>query len=311
MIKLREATESEKAGWLDDWSARLQSWYTKPDVPAEWAERQIQQRLGRYQLTDLVAATAVTLAITAGDDLVGLVAIAAPDERAAGTAVISDVWVAEPHRRQGYARQAVRLAEDWARDHDAVRVMVGTDPAQPSHAALFSRYPIRAIQMIKRLAPPVTLPDGVSARPMTPAEFDTWREHTVRDYAAQMAASGAVPDAQAATEAARQFEELLPDGLASANQTLLSLIAGGEQVAMNWIGHRYGPATSWVYDVVVGEGYRGQGYGRPAMLIGEQATLAAGDTHLGLNVFGQNSVAIHLYESLGYRAYDHARSLDL
>ena len=47
------------------------------------------------------------------------------------------------------------------------------------------------------------------------------------------------------------------------------------------------------------------------MIIGERATLEAGDTHLALNVFGQNHVAISLYNAMGYRAYDAGRSVDL
>ena len=47
------------------------------------------------------------------------------------------------------------------------------------------------------------------------------------------------------------------------------------------------------------------------MIIGERATLEAGDTHLALNVFGQNHVAISLYTAMGYRAYDAGRSVDL
>ena len=47
------------------------------------------------------------------------------------------------------------------------------------------------------------------------------------------------------------------------------------------------------------------------MVIGERATISAGDTHLGLNVFGHNAVAIGMYESMGYRAYDYGRSIEL
>jgi len=61
----------------------------------------------------------------------------------------------------------------------------------------------------------------------------------------------------------------------------------------------------------VHEGYRGKGYGRAAMVIGERATLDAGDTHLALNVFGHNHIAISLYNGMGYRAYDAGRSVDL
>jgi hypothetical protein len=48
-----------------------------------------------------------------------------------------------------------------------------------------------------------------------------------------------------------------------------------------------------------------------AMILGEAATVAAGDTHLGLNVFGHNSAAIGLYLSMGYRDYDDSRSVEL
>jgi hypothetical protein len=47
------------------------------------------------------------------------------------------------------------------------------------------------------------------------------------------------------------------------------------------------------------------------MIIGEEATVAAGDTHLGLNVFGHNTPAISLYQSMGYCGYDDARSIEL
>lgn len=307
MIKLREATISEAAAWLTDWTARLQSWYAQPDVSAEWAAQHVERRLATHR----AAPRAATLALTSGQEWVGVLAVSAVDEAGGCVAVINDVWVAESHRHQGHAALALRHAEDWARDQDATSVVAVTNPAEPAHAALFGRYPLRGIQMIKKLPAAVLLPDGVSARPMTGTEFPAWRGHMERGYAADMAAAGVLSDAEAATESARQLDMLLPDGLATDGHTFLSLDAGGEPVATIWIGHRYAPGTSWVYNVEVQAGYRGRGYGRAAMLMGEQATLAAGDSHLGLNVFGQNSVAIRLYESMAYRAYDHHRSADL
>ena len=47
------------------------------------------------------------------------------------------------------------------------------------------------------------------------------------------------------------------------------------------------------------------------MIVGERAAIDVGDTHLALNVFGQNRVAISLYNAMGYRAYDAGRSVDL
>jgi ribosomal protein S18 acetylase RimI-like enzyme len=45
------------------------------------------------------------------------------------------------------------------------------------------------------------------------------------------------------------------------------------------------------------------------MQAGEVASLAAGDHRLGLYVFGHNTVAVRLYESLGYQVVDQSWSL--
>ncbi len=45
---------------------------------------------------------------------------------------------------------------------------------------------------------------------------------------------------------------------------------------------------------------RGKGYGRSIMLAGEEECRRRGYEFLDLNVFGNNSTAISLYDSLGY-----------
>ncbi len=47
--------------------------------------------------------------------------------------------------------------------------------------------------------------------------------------------------------------------------------------------------------------YRGQGLGRALLEATERAVAECGVGALALNVFGQNAVAIGLYESAGYR----------
>jgi GNAT superfamily N-acetyltransferase len=49
------------------------------------------------------------------------------------------------------------------------------------------------------------------------------------------------------------------------------------------------------------EEHRGKGYGRAAMLAAEQVVQAAGMTHIALNVFGFNTTARAMYDSLRYR----------
>jgi len=170
---------------------------------------------------------------------------------------------------------------------------------------------VRALQMIKKLSGPGVLADGLEGRPMTDAEFGDWRAEMERGYASDVADAGEMTAEQAAASAAAQTNELLPNGLGTANNSFLCLSAGEDVVATNWIAHHRAPGLSWVYAVEVHEGHRGRGYGRAAMVLGERASLDAGDTHLALNVFGHNHVAISLYTAMGYRGYDAGRSVGL
>ena len=307
MIEMREASGLESATWQDGWQRRLESWYGRYDVSAAWASKQVEQKLA----FNLGASAASTYALTADGTVAGLLAVGIVKQGGQPMAMISDLWVAEPHRRRGYASAALRWALSWAQARGAASLWAITDPAEPAHAALFAGYTLRAQQMIKRLGSPGPLPDGLAGRPMTQDEFTAWRAESVRGYAADISGSGTLPAAEAAVRAAAEFDQLLPAGLSTADHTFLCLDAGGEMVATNWICHRRWPGVSWVYGVEVSEQHRGKGYGRAAMVIGEQATLDAGDTHLALNVFGHNTVAISLYDGMGYQAIEKARSIDL
>jgi ribosomal protein S18 acetylase RimI-like enzyme len=307
VIDTRVATDPEMQAWLSDWRARLLSWYTYPDAPADWASAQVDGRIASFSS----APEHVLQALTDGHELIGLLAVSALEQAGQQGAVISDIWIAPEHRGRGYGKLALRKAEEWAMSRRARTVWLVTDPAQALHTALFRAYPVRTQQMIKELSGPGSLADRLTGRLMTDAEYGDWRAETQRGYAADIVEYGSMLPEEAAASSAAQTDQLLPNGLSTANHTFLCLCAGEEVVATNWIAHHRAPGVSWVYAVEVHEGHRGKGYGRAAMIIGERATLDAADTHLALNVFGQNQVAIKLYNSMGYRAYDVGRSVEL
>ena len=307
VISTRPAANDESQAWLEDWRARLHAWYAQPDVTEAWVAAQVERQLAIRH----AAQASATFALMADGVRVGMLAAAAGQQAGSRWGVISDVWIAPQFRGRGYGAGAIRAAEAWARGRGAAVMQAVTNPADPAHAALLARYPVRAHQMIRELASVPPLAAGLEGRAMSSAEFAKWRAEMVRGYAADITDSGSLPAAEAGASAAAQFDRLLPDGLATAGHTLLCLCAGGEVVATNWIGHHVGPGMSWVYGVEVHAGQRGRGYGRAAMVIGEQASVRAGDSHLGLNVFGHNAVAIGLYRGMGYRGYDDARSIDL
>ena len=60
------------------------------------------------------------------------------------------------------------------------------------------------------------------------------------------------------------------------------------------------PGAWWVWDIVINADQRGQGFGRAAMLLGQEYARRHGAITLGLSVFGFNTGARGLYDSLGY-----------
>jgi ribosomal protein S18 acetylase RimI-like enzyme len=74
-------------------------------------------------------------------------------------------------------------------------------------------------------------------------------------------------------------------------------------VGVLWIADKLDPvAKDWyIYDIEVDKAFRGKGYGRLTMQAAEQYVTSHGGKRLGLNVFGPNTVARSLYESMDYQ----------
>ena len=144
----------------------------------------------------------------------------------------------------------------------------------------------------------------VRLRPMTDVEFGTWRASAIESYAADVALASGVPLDLATERSQAEFEELLPDGLATQGSWVLKIVDGadGSDVGTLWIGpHPRRPGAAYVFDIEVDAAQRGRGLGRASMLAAEHLVGEAGITEIGLNVFGFNERARRLYDSLGYR----------
>ena len=112
---------------------------------------------------------------------------------------------------------------------------------------------------------------------------------------------------ETSVEAEAHADELFtlhfPDGVPAANHHVFDLLTGDTVVGSLWIG----PHTDaddrawWVWDVQVDPAYRGKGFGREAMVLAEDLVRDRGGHSLGLEVFGYNTAAWTLYESLGYQ----------
>ncbi len=129
----------------------------------------------------------------------------------------------------------------------------------------------------------------------------SWLAASNAEYVRERIAAGDSPE-YAEERAAESNAQYFPGGVPAAGQLVFDVLADDEPVGVLWLGPmspRH-PHDWWVFDVEIAAEHRGRGLGRAAMLLAEEAARDHGARRLGLNVFGHNTVAQHLYVSLGY-----------
>ena len=142
----------------------------------------------------------------------------------------------------------------------------------------------------------------VQIRAMTRDEFDLYRRRTIREYAADHVRAGNWSQDEAERRAAKETDDLLPDGVDTAGMVLLAAEADGELVGLVWLGRAPRQQVGWwIYDIEVVPAQRRRGYGRALLEAAEREAQSRGGDAIGLNVFGGNDAARRLYESSGYQ----------
>ena len=142
----------------------------------------------------------------------------------------------------------------------------------------------------------------ITLRPMTETEYQRMRAAIFEDYARDIANVTSASIEEGRTAAARQFDQLLLDGIASKGHHFWRIIEErGDAAGDLWALVEPEKQRAFIYFIGIDEPYRGHGYSRAAMLALEAEAKLLGANHIDLNVFGDNTVAIRLYESLGYK----------
>lgn len=143
----------------------------------------------------------------------------------------------------------------------------------------------------------VTLP------PMSPDVWDAWRAASIRAYARDMVRVGSWPAEDAEAWAASLFARLVPDGQNTAGHEFRSVVnEAGEMVGAVWFApdREIGRGAAFLWDIVIDPEHRGRGYGRAAVEVLEALVRALGYDAIRLHVFGDNGIARHLYQAVGY-----------
>jgi ribosomal protein S18 acetylase RimI-like enzyme len=142
----------------------------------------------------------------------------------------------------------------------------------------------------------------VTLRLMTEPEFRAYRARAIDDYAAEVARNTGISDAAAREHAERTTAEELSDGVASPGQRLLiAEDADGERIGHVWLSSKPETDKCFIYDIEVEASVRGKGYGRRLLDLIDHEARAMGVSRIELNIYEDNRVARHLYETSGYR----------
>lgn len=142
----------------------------------------------------------------------------------------------------------------------------------------------------------------VRLRPMTDAEFPAWRENAIRHHAGQVSTATGKRLDVAIEDSRELLAKVLSAGLATEQMDLFVVLDDADrEVGWLWLGPSSQDSTAgFVFDIIIDEDVRGEGYGRATMLAAERHFLAHGKSRVSLDVAGGNDVARSLYESLGY-----------
>jgi ribosomal protein S18 acetylase RimI-like enzyme len=139
---------------------------------------------------------------------------------------------------------------------------------------------------------------------MTEPEYLLYRRRAIRNYAAEKTKAGNWPAEAARKLAERDYDELLPNGQASPNQHLFSIVdeSSGVRVGVLWFG-LIDPAPvreAFLFDFMIYREFCRRGYGSQALQALEAKVKELGLDRISLHVFGHNQSALALYQKMGY-----------
>lgn len=143
----------------------------------------------------------------------------------------------------------------------------------------------------------------LNLEPMTEAELQDFLEPAIAEYAQGHIDDGQWTEDEALEKSRKEFHDLLPEGVATPNHYLFTLVNESRQkVGMLWFAVRenQGQRAAWVYEVIIDEAFRRRGYGSQAFRAMEQKVRALGLNKIALHVFGKNHAAQEMYKKLGY-----------
>lgn len=144
--------------------------------------------------------------------------------------------------------------------------------------------------------------------PMTENEFQIFRKYSIESYAQAHINAGNWDSSDALEKAEKEFLQLLPNGVATNKQHLLTIEDGqtGMKVGIIWFAEKQQAShpSAFIYDFLIYEEHRNKGYGKQTLTALEEKVKELGVETISLHVFGHNKIATALYQKAGYEITD-------
>ena len=145
----------------------------------------------------------------------------------------------------------------------------------------------------------------VILRKMLAEEYSQYLPRLMEGYAQDLSRNLDLPIDAARERSKKQTSDLLNQGVDTPGHLIYTVCLENslESVGVLWVFVDDAKKEAFIYDIEIKEAFRGKGLGRAALLAIEDPLRVRGIEKLGLHVFGDNPIAIHLYESLGYKVF--------
>ncbi len=144
--------------------------------------------------------------------------------------------------------------------------------------------------------------------PMTESEFQIYLKRSIEEYAQEHVKAGNWDSADALLKAEKEFQQLLPNGLASEKHYLFSIVDNNNDIKIGliWFAEELQASrrSAFIYDFLIYKEYQRKGYGSQALTILEEKVKELGIETISLHVFGHNRAAIDLYQKAGFEITD-------
>ena len=135
--------------------------------------------------------------------------------------------------------------------------------------------------------------------------FDDYMATAITTYASEKEANGSWPKADALSNAETAYQQLLPDGLLTADNYLYMIQEKSENLGYIWFAKdNQNQGTAFIYDFEIYPAFQNRGFGTKALSLVESEAKQLGFSALSLHVFGSNAPAIHLYKKVGFGVTD-------